>query len=163
MKEAMGGIFSIQTVLIFIVLVCGLLLFSVSYTRSFRVKNELRRVIEKYEGLTEDSEDEINRVMKKYNYSFNNYGRYEQICERAGYNAYVEDNGVFCYKCNLISESESDKYKGAYYTIATFVNVDIPLINKIFEYAASYLRIEGETALIYSSGNNSEICSNARK
>jgi len=52
-KEAMGGVFTMQAILVFLVLATGLLAFSVSYTKSFRVKNEIRRIIEQYEGLTE--------------------------------------------------------------------------------------------------------------
>lgn len=160
MKQAVGGIFSIEAIVIFIILACGLLLFSVSYSRSFKVKNELRRVVEQYEGLTPDASQKIDEVMDKYNYTFNNVSAYENACRKAGFEPYKSGESVFCVKCKLLSD-ENGKYKGSYYTIATFVNIDIPLIDKIFEMAASYLRIEGETAMIYSSGNNSEICKNA--
>ena len=162
MKESIGGIFNIQTVLIFIVLATGLLLFSVNYAKAFRVKNEFRRIIEQYEGLTESTAEKFDAAAKKYGYSFSNPTIYENACERNGLRAYKSDNYVFCYKCDLKDVDGTDvnnkTYKGAYYTIYTFVDIDIPLINKIFPAVASFLKIEGETSLIYSSGNNSEIC-----
>lgn len=172
MKEAMGGIFSIQAIVIFLVLVCGLLAFSVSYTKAFKVKNDFRRVIEEFEGLTEAASVKIDKIADKYNYSVSNVNTYVDICKSInGYEAYrsvTEDNNnvVFCVKCNLADiEGTSDgslQYKGAYYTIATFVNIDIPIINKMFPKAAAFLRVEGETALIYSSGTNTELCKYAK-
>ena len=172
MKEAMGGIFSIQAIVIFLVLVCGLLAFSVSYTKAFKVKNDIRRVIEEFEGLTESASVKIDKVADKYNYNVSDINTYVNICNSMeGYKAYRSTttnnkNVVFCVKCNQINvegtSKGSLKYKGAYYTIATFVTIDIPIINKMFPKAASFLRVEGETSLIYSSGTNTELCQYAK-
>ena len=169
MKEAMGGVFTMQAILVFLVLATGLLAFSVSYTKSFKVKNEIRSIIEQYEGLTESAAVKIDEVANRYNYHVSTPGDYVNMCNTMGqgWEAYRStlkngETAVFCVKCTLsdaVGTSEGKlKYKGAYYNIVTFINIDIPLINKIFPKAASFLRVEGETALIYSSGNNSEVC-----
>lgn len=157
MKNAIGGIFSIQALLIFIVLACGLLLFSVNYAKSFRVKNEVRRIVEKYEGLTEEAQPEISVVFDKYGYTFDNINVYRNACTSSGYQVYQDDESIICYKCTKIRDNKTNKYKGTYFTIATFVNVNVPVLKTVFEMAAPYLRIEGETAQIYPSGNNSEL------
>ena len=170
MKEAMGGVFTMQAILVFLVLATGLLAFSVSYTKSFRVKNEIRRIIEQYEGLTESAATKIDAVAEKYNYTFPTPNDYVNICgELVGkdWKAYRStlsngETAVFCIKCTLsdsVGTSEGkNPYKGAYYNIATFINIDIPLINKIFPKNAGFLRVEGETELIYSSGTDTEVC-----
>lgn len=168
MKEAVGGIFNIQAIIIFLVLAIGLLLFSVNYTKAFKVKNDFRRVIEEFEGLTPSASKKIDQIAEKYRYSFDNPGTYIQICESMeGYKAYrsLLDNGeyvVFCAKCNLTNVEGTEegqlRYKGATYDVITFVNIDIPIINKIFPQMYGFLRIRGETDLIYSSGNNTELC-----
>ena len=67
---------------------------------------------------------------------------------------------LFCYKVekvDITGSSNSNKtYKGAYYTVATFVNIDIPIFNKIFSTVGNIFMVKGETALIYSSGINYE-------
>lgn len=170
MKEAMGGIFTMQAIVVFLVLATGLLAFSVSYTKSFRVKNEIRRIIEQYEGLTESAATKINAVAEKYNYTFSTPGDYVNMCSQSlgeewkAYRSTLEngETAVFCVKCTLSdavgTSVGENKYKGAYYNIATFINIDIPLINKFFPKNASFLRVEGETALIYSSGTDTEVC-----
>lgn len=167
MKDAIGGIFSIQAIMIFIVLAMGLLLFSVNYTKAFKVKNDIRRVIEEYEGLTESASVKINNIADRYTYTFSNPNGYVNVCEDIGYKAYQSTTSknnevVFCVKCDLVNSEGTQegkkKYKGAVYTVATFVNIDIPLIRNLFPKAAGFLRIQGETALIYSSGTNTELC-----
>ena len=51
-------------------------------------------------------------------------------------------------------------YKGAYYTVATFVNVDLPLVNNLLPFAGNLFLVKGETALIYSSWAVSGLPSN---
>lgn len=168
MKNAVGGMFSIQAIVIFLVLATGLLAFSVNYTKAFKVKNEFRRIIEEFEGLTEGASVKIDDMADKYKYHVSNASTYVDLCNKMeGYKAYhstTKDNNnvVFCVKCDLANVEGNKqgnlKYKGAYYTVTTFVNIDIPLINKIFPQAAGFLRVKGQTSLIYSSGNNSELC-----
>ena len=167
MKDAIGGIFSIQAIMVFIVLAMGLLLFSVNYTKAFKMKNDVRRVIEEFEGLTESASEKINNIADRYTYTVNRPSDYVDICKDIGYKAYRSTTSknnevVFCVKCDLVNvegtQEGKKKYKGAVYTVATFVNIDIPLIGNIFPSAAGFLRIKGDTALIYSSGTNTELC-----
>lgn len=164
MKEAFGGIFTMQALVVFLVLASGLLAFSVSYTKSFRIKNEIRRVVEQYEGLTSDAKLKIKEVAEKYNYNVSDPSLYASICTKNGYTAQQVtlsdgNNAVYCVKCELVS-TEKTKYKGSYYTIVTFINIDIPIINRIFPKAAAFLQTKGETSLIYSSGTDTELCRN---
>ena len=47
MKEAMGGTWLTGLVIVFIFLFAGFLAYSISYTKAFRVKNEILNLIER--------------------------------------------------------------------------------------------------------------------
>ena len=174
MKEAIGGVLSLNIILIFLVIISCYLAFSVNYTKAYRVKNEIRSIIEKNEGLTCDALDQINKLMQNAHYDFpDSFGAW---CEANGYvlvsdstnNAGRITKGGFCYKVqpvNKLGTTEEEKdYKGAYYTVATFVNViDLPMFggtasgaNGLMNFLGNTFVVKGETALIYSSGVNYE-------
>lgn len=151
-----------QMILIFLIIVNCYLAFSVNYTKAFRVKNEIRSIIEKNEGLTCDAIDQINTLMGNVNYGVS-YG--DRKCPD-GYEEGNLTNGLFCYKISKVdvtgTSSSNALYKGAYYTILTFVDIDIPIFNKIFPNVSALNDVfatKGETALIYSSGTNTEVSS----
>ena len=161
MKEAMGSAFSITAIVIFLIIVNCFLAFSVNYTKAFRAKNEIRSIIEKNEGLTCNAMHQIEDFLNENHYHIGE--PYENWCDNNDdYKIARGDNNtaLFCYKVekvDITGASNSNKaYKGAYYTVATFVNIDIPIFNKIFESIGNVFMVRGETALIYSSGVNYE-------
>lgn len=52
MRDAISGAMTLQIIVIFMIIINCYLAFSVNYTKAFRVKNEIRSIIEKNEGLT---------------------------------------------------------------------------------------------------------------
>ena len=50
MREAIGGAMTIQIIVIFMLLINAYLAFSVSYTRAFKMKNQVINIIENSEG-----------------------------------------------------------------------------------------------------------------
>lgn len=158
MKEAIGGVMSLQIIMIVLIVMNCYLAFSVNYTKAFRTKNEIRSIIEKNEGFTCSAADQINEYMLETNYNISD--GYLSWCESNGYEVARLGNGSFCYKNNKVditgTTDQNTTYKGSYYTVVTFVNLDLPLINKVLPFAGNIFAVKGETALIYSSGNNSE-------
>lgn len=154
MRDAIGGAMTLQFIVIFMIIINCYLAFSVNYTKAFRVKNEIRSIIEKNEGLTCSALTQINDLMLKTNYGMNS--EFEKWCESDGYTVANAGSGKFCYKYNKVdvtgTSTDSSTYKGAYYTVATFVNVDLPLVNNLLPFAGNLFLVKGETALIYSSG-----------
>lgn len=140
-----------------VVIMC-LMAFTVNYTKAFRVKNEIRNIIEKNDGLTANAELEIAEFIHNTNYYLPE--EYEQACKQMGYDVYTGNSadgasGIrFCIKCNYANATgwtnEKAEVRGVYYSIATFVTFDIPVVNNIFPISASFFRISGETQLIYS-------------
>jgi len=153
-RDAISGAMTLQIIVIFLIIINCYLAFSVNYTKAFRVKNEIRSIVEKNEGLTCDAAEQINDLMVKTNYTMN--PEFENWCTNNGYQIARLDRSSFCYKYNKVDvaggENENATYKGAYYTIATFVNVDLPLVNTFLPFAGNLFLVKGETALIYSSG-----------
>lgn len=154
MKDAFGGLFTIQLIVIFVIIINSYLAFSVNYTKAFRVKNEIRSIIEKQEGLTCDAIEQIDDLFERVKYRPNS--GFNSWCSKNGYEVQETDHGSFCWKFQKVDVTgnyeNNQIYKGGYYTIATFVNVDIPLVNKIYPFAGNLFLVKGETALIYSSG-----------
>lgn len=159
MRDAISGAMTLQIIVIFMIIINCYLAFSVNYTKAFRVKNEIRSIIEKNEGLTCSAMEQINDLMLRTNYKMND--QFEIWCTNNGYTVATTNTGSFCYKYQKIdvvgTSNENNLYKGAYYTVATFVNMDIPLINNVLPFAGNLFLVKGETAQIYSSGNNSEV------
>ena len=154
MRDAISGAMTLQIIVIFMLIINCYLAFSVNYTKAFRVKNEIRSIIEKNEGLSCSAVSQINDLMLKSNYKMN--PKFETWCSNNGYTVARLNAGSFCYKYSKVditgNSNNTSKYKGAYYTVATFVNVDIPLANNLLPVTGNLFLVKGETALIYSSG-----------
>lgn len=152
MKEAMGQVFSLEFIIIFLLLMNGYLAFSVNYTKAFRVKNEIRSIIQKNEGLTESAMEDIDSYMKKMNYHQNS--GFNTWCDNQGYYVCTTSHGSFCMEV-----ATSDKYgtdeKGnniaAYYTVYTFTDINIPVLNKFLPALGGIFTVSGETSLIYTA------------
>lgn len=155
MKEAIGGVFSLEFIIVFLLILNGYLAFSVNYTKAFRVKNEIRSIIQKNEGLTKDAMDDISEYMAKVNYNQNSY--YDTWCQNKGLYTCTDDAGrSFC-----VDVKSSNKYGtrivngkaeniAAYYTVYTFVDIHIPILEKFLPYAGGIFSVTGETSLIYT-------------
>ena len=156
MKEAIGQVFSLEFIVFFLLLLMGFLAFSVNYTKAFRVKNEIRSIIQKNEGLTEAAVGDIESYMGTVSYT--QADEFNDWCETNGLKVCRTGEGAFCYAVET-----SDKYGtrlnttnnkteniAAYYTIYTFVNINIPVLNKLLPFTAGIFAVTGETSLIYT-------------
>ena len=155
MRDAIGGVFSITAIVVFLIVVNCFLAFSVNYSRAFRAKNEIRSIIEKNEGLKCDALKQVSEFLSKYHYHISSDSK--TWCSNNGYEvAEYNNTPLFCYKVQKVditgATNGNATYKGAYYTVVTFVNIDIPIFNRIYGGFSNYFMVKGETALIYSSG-----------
>ena len=160
MRDAIGQVFTLQIILVFVFLINGYMAYSVNYTRAFRVKNQIVNIIEQYEGPYNDEglakiRSYINKAAYKapqtlindfkVNYctkNKNDFASTDNKCE-------VECQDGWCYIEHNVSIDEADGERtGRYYSIVTFVNIDIPVINKIVG-LGDFLSVSGETKTIY--------------
>ena len=150
MKEAMGGVFSLEFLIVFLLILNGYMAFNVNYTKAFRVKNEIRSIIQKNEGLTTSAMEQIEEYMNNINYT-----------QSQGFNKYCQDKGMYTCTVNgrsfCMDVTSSDKYGtrdgeniAAYYTVTTFVDINIPIINRFFDKLGGLFAVSGETSLIYT-------------
>ncbi len=161
MRDALGGIVNIQMILIFIAVVSGYLAFSVNYTKAFRVKDYIINKLEEYETHTHNNANqEMSAYADKVGYSGPTGGVATNVCDYqdgsagkvSGKNVAQDPQNRFAicmYEGAPTSkkDKEGNCYKRVYYRVVTFINIDIPVINKIMA-GMSFFRIEGESNLI---------------
>ena len=166
MRDAIGGVLVIQIIIIFLLIINSYLAFSVNYTKAFRVKNKIVSIIENHEGLTDGengSKKAIENMMLENSYSIDNAytDRCSSLSGARDYHKVPNNVGGFCVYVTPTSMTGenivSDVYKGTVYSVAVFVNIDLPVLNKIFPYFANVFAIKGETKTIYSSGYDTEL------
>lgn len=68
---------------------------------------------------------------------------------------YCNGQDGYCIKCydntgNNSITSDNAEYRGVYYGVKTYVNMDIPVLNRIFTGLPDFLAVKGETKTIYA-------------
>lgn len=82
MRETIAGTWLMQIIIVFMLVFVGFLALAINYTKVFKIKNETLTIIEKYEGVKDESLKIINNYLKANNYetmykcdaSVNEYG-----------------------------------------------------------------------------------------
>ena len=178
MKEAIGGSYIFQIVIIFIALFSAFIVYSISYTKAFRVKNEIITLIENQLGYTpsksqgslasmttaqlaEDKSVEAQALLtvKRYGYKHDILDGQDSLCyqnnENVGTDAKnIMKTGGYClFKvCN-----NDDKTTNTVYKVTTFIALKIPVLNIVVK-----IPISGQTRTIYSD-NGEEPCTQGRE
>ena len=148
MRESIGTTWVLQLVILFILLFVGFLTLSLNYSKSYKVKNELLSVVEKYEGLTTDSVKIINNYLTENGYKTmgkcGNDGWYgtKNIDSSNGVLERTTENDKYYY-CVRKKYSKQDYY---YYEIKTFLSFNLPIVGKF-----AVFTIEGSTADVISA------------
>ncbi len=157
MRDAIGGVFTLQIILVFVILINGYMAYSVNYTRAFRVKNAIINIIEENEGFTSggNAADEIETLVKNAGYGLSSVQQAAIANQSIGSNTYCSSKQGYCVTCTANSgvnnkdlNSDTD-YRGVYYTVTTYVNMDIPILNRIFTGLPNILSVRGDTKTVY--------------
>lgn len=146
MRDAIGGLVSINIIIVFLFLINGYLAYSVNYTKAFRMKNKIIDIIEAYEGHTEKAQREIDAYMSQINYKPNRV-----LTQSAGSEYCCFNTLGYCIHATPAGSStdyDDDGYRGWNYKVITFVNIDIPIFNKILPGLGKLLHVTGETAAV---------------
>ena len=144
MREAIGGSYVFQIVVVFILLFTGFMSLSINYSRAFAVSSEVANIIERNNGLSETAREEIIQYMIDVGY------RTKGTCnEEEGENYEAIDTtgkpGGFMNKKNNLCVQEvpivvdivpgSNEFPAtAYYKIKVFFKLDIPVMSMLFEF-----------------------------
>lgn len=168
MRESIGGMWLFSIVITFIVLFVSFIAYSISYTRAFKVKNEIINYIERAEGFTTYDGDlrevplsELNILATNneatvdvlaylqiqnigYNYSIASLVE----CDELGYGE--KQVGGYCLK-KFCPENENGQK--VYYKVTTFIAFKIPVLNFVFK-----IPISGETKALYYDQTGRDKC-----
>ena len=170
MRESIGGALTLEIIIVFMVLVNSYLAFSVNYSRAFKVKNAIIDLIENNEGYPTGEavnctkNDDPNsfsgrfcKIISDYGYMAPKQTTRDKACSEVPHAPNLDNLGICIIPhTNIIGQgSTNDTYQGVYYTVYTYINIDLPIIKTVFqELMPSVFRISGDTNIIYSSGGN---------
>lgn len=157
MKEAVGGFSLFNIVIIFVLVFTGYISLSINYSKAYNVKNEILNIIKNQGGVcTSDSPSSTNNC---YNFAEQITDYFKEANYRStgkcdsgwvGYSRtgeYLEEgakNAAFCVK-GVPVYSNSELPNALYYQIKVFYQLDLPFINRIFDFS-----VLGETGRVYS-------------
>lgn len=147
MRDAMGGIFNISFVAIFLVVISGYLAFSVSYNKAFKVKNKIISTLEQYQGYNATSKAVIDQYIQDIGYNRNtalnvNYDKGKKCGNQC-------ENGYCIFWIEDTESSKAGLPKG-YFKVVTSVNVNIPIFEKFFPNMKIF-QTSGDTMTINSN------------
>lgn len=148
MRDALGGTVVLSIIIVFIVIALGYMAFNVNYMKAFNMKNKVISVYEAYDGdCVEDCQKKIQEYSKKIGYTMG-----QMTCHEME----LDPNHIYCAKevdaSNERGQSDIQKLKGNgssdikeryYYKITTKINIEIPVISRIFDFRL--FEITGDT------------------
>lgn len=143
MKAATGNALLMNIIIVFLVVVLGVLVTSITYTKAFRVKNRIVEVIENYDG---DFNNHVDQIKSDITTSLSNVGyrlKGTSTCKTIDKNGKplptpIEGNDyyycIYPYKTG----------RGFYYKVVTYMYLDLPVINQVLN-----IPVYGETKVFY--------------
>ncbi len=136
MRQSVGGTWTLQLVILFILIFVGYIILTLNYSRTIKVKNETISIIEKYNGLNEDSIAAINKFLSISNQTTMGYCKsdagvygstdlYTNVLEPA-------DSSKKYYYC-------ISKFPGTgrtnYYQVTLFYRFNLPVIGSLSNFS----------------------------
>ncbi len=152
MREAIGGTWLVQIVVVFVLLFTGFMCLTINHTKAFNVKNEIVNAIERYDGIdlsnpdTDPAMKTIVAYLKKASY------RTIGSCPDASYTGYNRDgkldnkNATFCIKKQNVRgvDYHPEEFPDmSYYRVVVFYQLDLPILSSAFNF-----RLTGDTKVI---------------
>lgn len=144
MRDAMGGIFNIAFLAVFITVISGYLAFTVSYSKAFKVKNKVISTLEQYQHNNPAAQSIIDEYIKQIGY--NTTTDTTRVTKIKGDNGWQCRKG-YCVKWTQDTEGSSAGIPKGYYSVITFVNIDIPIFNKFLPFM-EFFQTQGDTMTI---------------
>ncbi len=156
MRESIGGAWFIGLIITFMMVFVGYLTVMINYSNSFKIKNEVVHIIEKYEGLTERNGGSV-QIINQYlaNTGYNSRGKCP--CSSEDNNACYGASNIFdnhhnlenvqkdktYYYCVQFEKSGKSEDETGYYDIQLFLKFDLPVLGQLGNFT-----IKGQTIKI---------------
>lgn len=158
MREAIGGTWLFQIVIVFVLLFTAFMCLSINHSKAFNVKNTIVKSVERAEIVDlskgasqgEKTIEQIAKYLQKVGY------RTTGNCPN-GYTGYNREGNInrnkaaFCIKKQSIRESgerADSRFDGSfpdmsYYRVIVFYQLDLPIFNETFQF-----KVTGDTKVI---------------
>ncbi len=133
MREAIGNAFIVNIIVIFIVVFIVIFAGSTSYTKAYKVKNQIINIIEEHHGDYVGATADINNYLGEVGYRVGGNG----TCP-AGSTAAVS-NYRYCY-AKITQNTGSERGGNYYYRITTYMYFELPIIESLIR-----IPVSGET------------------
>jgi hypothetical protein len=146
MRDAFGGVFTTNFLLVFIFIYIAVTAVSLNYAKAFKVKNAMIDFVEQHEvtdlddffGPTskEEKRTKIDEILANLSYhkTCKEIGYRDDRFDRSDENHFGEDE--YCYKGVVLTEDRIETIAGtdskvAYYKIKTYASWDLGAFNKL--------------------------------
>ena len=140
MKEAIGNSFLTTIALVFSFLIMAMLVGSLSYSKTYKAKNKIVSIIEKYNDYTSATQADIDTDLKKLGYKINTTSR--RCGEQEGMTL-VHDTSEGSYDYCLYRVKTS---RGYYFHAVTYLHFDIPMVGQYLTF-----QVRGDSRTIYNN------------
>ncbi len=150
MREAIGGTWLTQIIIIFMLIFVAFLALTLNYTKAFKMKNDILTIIEEREGITVNKDGKlngsiglINNYLEKNGYSL------LRACPEGSYGVsnlhsealnYIDKghNAKRYYYCIAKYSAPSTNYKGkVYYQVMISLKFNLPILGDLFTFEVS--------------------------
>lgn len=141
MSDATGqaGLLNIMLAIIAIIIV--LLAGSISYSKSFRVKNRIIDIIEKHNSYDMAAREEVEQTLSKLGYRTASRSDYNTLCKDV--DGFVKVNLTSNYLYCVYTTSDSNNYIYTYKVVA-YMYFDIPFLSNTIK-----IPVSGMTKTLY--------------
>lgn len=138
MREAVGNTFIFNVVIIFIVVATLVLVGSLGYSKGFKAKNKIIRIIEDNQGYNHDTMEQIDSALLDNGYRLKSAFARKSCPDLEG-STLLEESKNYLY-CVYSNNTE----RGIYYSVIIYIRFEIPILSGILEFP-----VKGDTRTIY--------------
>ena len=141
MREGVGQTFLFTLVALMIGSIMVILIGSMVYSKTYKIKTKIVDIIDRYNGEIEYARNEIQDYLTSIGYRKNTNST--QSCPNRGGNV-INEYDIYHY-CLYEFTADSTDNQGKYYGVLVYIYFDIPFISNLLEFP-----VYGETEVYYT-------------
>ena len=137
MREAIGGTWIYQLVIIFMLIFVAFLALTMNYTKAFKIKNDLLSIVEKYEGFSKKSIPIINNYLSSSGYTTSGScleGEMGSKDLKSDVLEEVKPGEKYFYCVSKTSTGTETRIRRARYKIRVFFRFDLPVVGNLYTF-----------------------------